>query len=65
MKLSTKLTMAVLALFGMVAADFGGRPDHTFEVVVALKPDKDPEAMIAERAQLSSIFPSNWANRSR
>ena len=31
MKLSTKLTMAVLALLGTMAQNISGRPDHTFE----------------------------------
>jgi phosphonate transport system substrate-binding protein len=53
MKLSRKPTIAVLALLGMVAQISAGTPTTLSKVVVALKPDKDPDAMIAERAQLS------------
>jgi phosphonate transport system substrate-binding protein len=53
MKLSRKPTIAVLALLGMVAQISAGTPISLSKVVVALKPDKDPEAMVAERAQLS------------
>lgn len=54
MKLSTKLAITVLAAIGMVAQISAASPITLAKVVVALKPDKDPEAMIAERAQLSA-----------
>ena len=56
MNLSTKLTMAVLALLGTMAQISVGAPITLSKIVVALKPDKDPEAMIAERAQLSKYL---------
>lgn len=56
MKPSTKLTMAVLALLGTVAQISVGAPITLSKIVVALKPDKDPEAIIAERAQLSKYL---------
>jgi phosphonate transport system substrate-binding protein len=56
MKLSRKLTVTVLALLGMVAQTSVGAPITLSKVVVALKPDKDPDAMIAEREQLSKYL---------
>jgi phosphonate transport system substrate-binding protein len=56
MKISTKLTMAVLALLGTMAQISVGAPITLSKIVVALKPDKDPEAIIAERAQLSKYL---------
>ena len=56
MKLSVKLMMAVLAVFGMMVQIAAAAPITLSKVVVALKPDKDPDAMIAERAQLSDYL---------
>jgi phosphonate transport system substrate-binding protein len=43
-------------LLGTVAQISLGTPITLSKIVVALKPDKDPEAMIAERAQLSKYL---------
>jgi phosphonate transport system substrate-binding protein len=56
MKLFMKLTMAVLAALALVAPTRAASPLILSKVVVALKPDKDPDAMIAERAQLSEYL---------
>ena len=56
MKLLVKLTTAGLAVMGMMAQISVAGPITLSKVVVALKPDKDPDAMIAERAQLSEYF---------
>jgi len=56
MKLSTKLMLTVLAAIGMVAPIPAASPATLSKVVVALKPDKDPDSMIAERAQLSEYL---------
>jgi phosphonate transport system substrate-binding protein len=55
MRLSAKL-IAVLAVVGMVAQDAAASPITLSKVVVALKPDKDPDAMIAERARLAEYL---------
>jgi phosphonate transport system substrate-binding protein len=56
MKLSRKLAVTVLALLAMAAQTLLGAPVTLSKVVVALKPDKDPDAMVAERAQLSKYL---------
>jgi len=56
MKLFVKLMVAVLAVFGMMVQISAAAPITLSKVVVALKPDKDPDAMIAERAQLSEYL---------
>ena len=56
MKLSVKLMVAVLAVFGMMVQISAAASITLSKVVVALKPDKDPDAMIAERAQLSDYL---------
>ncbi len=48
--------VTVLALLGMVTQFSVGAPITLSKVVVALKPDKDPDAMVAERAQLSKYL---------
>jgi phosphonate transport system substrate-binding protein len=48
--------MAVLAAIWMVPKTSPAPPMTLSKVVVALKPDKDPDAMIAERAQLSEYL---------
>ena len=48
--------VTVLALLGMVPQILVGAPITLSKVVVALKPDKDPDAMVAERAQLSKYL---------
>jgi phosphonate transport system substrate-binding protein len=55
-KLSMKLMVAVLAAVALVAPMWAAPPLILSKVVVALKPDKDPDAMIAERAQLSEYL---------
>lgn len=56
MKLSTRLMLTVLAAIGMVAPIRAASPATLSKVVVALKPDKDPDSMIAERKQLSEYL---------
>jgi phosphonate transport system substrate-binding protein len=56
MKFSMKLMIAVLAAMAMVAPTRAASPITLSKVVVALKPDKDPDAMVAERAQLSEYL---------
>ena len=56
MRLSMRLMMAVLPLLGMMAQISAAAPITLSKVVVALKPDKDPDAMIAERRQLSEYL---------
>jgi phosphonate transport system substrate-binding protein len=56
MRLPVKLMMAVLAAIWMVPKTSPAPPMTLSKVVVALKPDKDPDAMIAERAQLSEYL---------
>ena len=56
MRLSVRLIMAVLPLFGMIAQLSAATPITLSKVVVALKPDKDPDAMVAERKQLSEYL---------
>jgi phosphonate transport system substrate-binding protein len=56
MKLSVKLMVAVLVVFGMMVQISAAAPITLSKVVIALKPDKDPDAMIAERAQLSEYL---------
>ena len=56
MKLFVKLMVAVLAVFGMMVQISAAASITLSKVVVALKPDKDPDAMIAERAQLSDYL---------
>jgi phosphonate transport system substrate-binding protein len=56
MRFSARLIMAVLPLFGMVAQISAATPVTLSKVVVALKPDKDPDAMIAERKQLAEYL---------
>jgi phosphonate transport system substrate-binding protein len=56
MKLFMKLMMAVLVAVAPVAPTRAASPITLSKVIVALKPDKDPDAMIAERAQLSEYL---------
>jgi phosphonate transport system substrate-binding protein len=56
MKLSTNLMLAVLAAIGMLPQMLAASPITLSKVVVALKPDKDPDAMIAERTQLAEYL---------
>jgi phosphonate transport system substrate-binding protein len=56
MKLFMKLMMAVLVAVALVAPTRAASPITLSKVIVALKPDKDPDAMIAERAQLSEYL---------
>ena len=56
MKLCTNLMMAMLAAIWLVPNVSAESPISLSKVVVALKPDKDPDAMIAERAQLSQYL---------
>ena len=62
MKLSVKQMMTVLALVAMTTHISAGGPITLSKVVVALKPDKDPDAMIAERAQLSEFLSKQLGN---
>jgi phosphonate transport system substrate-binding protein len=55
-KLSMKLIVSVLAAVALVTPMWAASPLTLSKVVVALKPDKDPDAMIAERAQLSEYL---------
>jgi hypothetical protein len=55
MKLFVNLMM-VLALCAITAHVPASGPITLSKVIVALKPDKDPDAMIAERAQLSEYL---------
>lgn len=61
MKLCANLIMA-MAVIWLVPNMVADSPISLSKVVVALKPDKDPDAMIAERAQLSSISQNSWAS---
>jgi len=56
MKLSASLLITVLAAFWIVPQMRAASPATLSKVVVALKPDKDPDAMIAEREQLSKYL---------
>lgn len=56
MKCSAILILAVLAAMGTVLQMPAASPISLSKVVVALKPDKDPDAMIAERAQLAEYL---------
>ncbi len=56
MKFSTNLRLAVLAAIGMLPQMPAASPITLSKVVVALKPDKDPDAMIAERTQLAEYL---------
>lgn len=56
MKLCANLMMAMLAAIWLVPNLVADSPISLSKVVVALKPDKDPDAMIAERAQLSQYL---------
>ena len=56
MKLCPNLMMAMLAAIWLVPNLVANSPISLSKVVVALKPDKDPDAMIAERAQLSQYL---------
>ncbi|MGB9277926.1 MAG: PhnD/SsuA/transferrin family substrate-binding protein, partial [Terrimicrobiaceae bacterium] len=55
MKLCANLIMA-MAVIWLVPNMVADSPISLSKVVVALKPDKDPDAMIAERAQLSQYL---------
>ena len=55
MKLSSCVIMTLLAAFWIVPQTRAASPTLS-KVVVALKPDKDPDAMIAEREQLSKYL---------
>ena len=53
MKFSVRISISLLALLWMIPQMRAESPIALSKVVVALKPDKDPDAMIAERAELS------------
>jgi phosphonate transport system substrate-binding protein len=56
MKLCANLMMAILLAIWLVPNLVADSPISLSKVVVALKPDKDPDAMIAERALLSQYL---------
>ena len=62
MKLSVRVSISLLAALWIVPQTRAASPIALSKVVVALKPDKDPDAMIAERAQLSKYLSKSWAS---
>jgi len=56
MKFSANLLITLLVAMWIVPPSSAASPTTLSKVVVALKPDKDPDAMIAERAQLSKYL---------
>jgi phosphonate transport system substrate-binding protein len=56
MKFSANILIILLAALWVVPQMRAASPAALEKVVVALKPDKDPDAMIAERAQLSKFL---------
>jgi phosphonate transport system substrate-binding protein len=56
MKFSANPLISLLALIWIVPQMPAASPTTLSKVVVALKPDKDPDAMIAERVQLSKYL---------
>src|SRR5262245_1481276 len=56
MMLSVELMMALLSMFWMIVRIAATATITHSHIDVALKPDKDPDAMIAERAQLSDYL---------
>jgi phosphonate transport system substrate-binding protein len=56
MKISASLLIALLLSLWMIPQMRSASPVTMSKVVVALKPDKDPDAMIAEREQLSKYL---------
>jgi ABC-type phosphate/phosphonate transport system substrate-binding protein len=53
MKLFAATSIFLLAALSTIPQMRGAPPIALSKVVVALKPDKDPDAMVAERAELS------------
>ncbi|HEY5953376.1 MAG TPA: phosphate/phosphite/phosphonate ABC transporter substrate-binding protein [Terrimicrobiaceae bacterium] len=56
MKFSTNRLITLLVVIWIVPQMPAASPTSLSKVVVALKPDKDPDAMVAERAQLSKYL---------
>ncbi|HEY5811060.1 MAG TPA: PhnD/SsuA/transferrin family substrate-binding protein, partial [Terrimicrobiaceae bacterium] len=56
MKFSASLLISLLIALWVAPQIRAGSPAALSKVVVALKPDKDPDAMIAERTQLSKFL---------
>ncbi len=56
MKFSTNRLITLLVVIWIVPQMPAAPPTSLSKVVVALKPDKDPDAMVAERAQLSKYL---------
>ena len=56
MKLSAGLLMSLLAALLIISQTWAASSSKLSKVIVALKPDKDPDAMMAERGQLSKYL---------
>ena len=56
MKLSAGLLMSLLAALLIISQTWAASSSKLSRVIVALKPDKDPDAMMAERGQLSKYL---------